>query len=95
MKRRRLVLSFVVASVSVALFVGCSALVAYTATGSTALRVARERPRCIVVGLTPVLATARKLALVWGVIAKVFACALSDWSARRRPMAVLGYGHGA
>jgi pyruvate kinase len=51
--------------------IGCSAVVAYTATGSTALRVARERPRCIVIGLTPVPATARKLALVWGVRARV------------------------
>ena len=47
--------------------IGCSAVVAYTATGSTALRVARERPRCGVVGLTPILATARRLSLVWGV----------------------------
>jgi pyruvate kinase len=47
--------------------IGCAALVAYTATGSTAIRVARERPRCGVIGLTPLIATARKLALVWGV----------------------------
>jgi len=48
-----------------------AAITAFTATGSTALRVARERPRCGVVGLTPVLATARKMALVWGVRAVV------------------------
>ncbi|HYD89364.1 MAG TPA: pyruvate kinase [Vitreimonas sp.] len=51
--------------------IGCSAVVAFTATGSTALRVARERPRCGVVGLTPVTATARRLALVWGVRSRV------------------------
>jgi pyruvate kinase len=45
----------------------CAALVAYTATGSTALRVARERPRCGVIGLTPIVETARRLSLVWGV----------------------------
>ncbi len=45
----------------------CAAVVAYTATGSTALRVARERPRCGVVGLTPVTETARRMTLVWGV----------------------------
>ncbi len=45
----------------------CAAVVAYTATGSTALRVARERPRCGVVGLTPITETARRLTLVWGV----------------------------
>src|SRR6185436_4073437 len=49
----------------------CAAVVAYTATGSTALRVARERPRCGVVGLTPILETARRLTLVWGVRARV------------------------
>jgi len=42
-------------------------IVCYTATGSTALRVARERPGLPVIGLTPVLTTARKLALVWGI----------------------------
>lgn len=46
---------------------GCAAIVAYTATGSTALRVARERPRCGVIGLTPIVETARRLSLVWGV----------------------------
>jgi len=51
--------------------IGCSAVVAFTATGSTALRVARERPRCGVVGLTPILETARRLTLVWGVRARV------------------------
>lgn len=42
-------------------------IICYTATGSTALRVARERPGLAVVGLTPVLGTARRLALAWGV----------------------------
>jgi len=44
-----------------------AAIICYTATGSTALRVARERPGLPVIGLSPVLATARRLALVWGV----------------------------
>lgn len=43
-----------------------SAIICYTATGSTALRVARERPGLPVIGLTPVLATGRRLAAVWG-----------------------------
>jgi pyruvate kinase len=51
--------------------IGCAAVVAFTATGSTAIRVARERPRCGIVGLTPVLGTARRLALVWGVRSRV------------------------
>ena len=42
-------------------------IICYTATGSTALRVARERPGLPVIGLSPVVATGRKLAMVWGV----------------------------
>ncbi|MES1202104.1 MAG: pyruvate kinase [Pseudomonadota bacterium] len=47
--------------------ISAATVVAYTATGSTALRVARERPRCGIIGLTPMIETARRLALVWGV----------------------------
>ena len=43
------------------------AIVCYTATGSTVLRVTRERPGIPVIGLTPVESTARRLSLVWGV----------------------------
>jgi pyruvate kinase len=46
---------------------GCAAVVGYTATGSTVLRLARERPRCGVIGLTPFESTARRLALCWSV----------------------------
>jgi pyruvate kinase len=40
---------------------------AFTASGSTALRAARERPEAPVLGLTPSEQTARRLAVVWGV----------------------------
>jgi pyruvate kinase len=43
------------------------AIVAFTASGSTALRVARERPDCPIIGLTPDVGVARRLAIVWGV----------------------------
>ena len=43
------------------------AVVCYTATGSTVLRVTRERPGIPVIGLTPIESTARRLSLVWGV----------------------------
>jgi pyruvate kinase len=46
-------------------------IVAFTTTGQTALRLARERPLQPSVALTPHLKTARKLALVWGVEPKV------------------------
>ncbi|MEP9379502.1 pyruvate kinase [Aquabacter sp. CN5-332] len=43
------------------------AIVCWTASGATALRVARERPRPLTIALTPNAATARRLTLVWGV----------------------------
>jgi pyruvate kinase len=48
-------------------------LVAFTATGTTALRVARERPLQPILALTTDVRTARKLALVWGLEARVTA----------------------
>jgi pyruvate kinase len=51
--------------------IGAQAVVAFTASGSTALRVARERPEAPIIGLTPHLTTARRMAVVWGVHAVV------------------------
>ncbi|MEO9189534.1 MAG: pyruvate kinase alpha/beta domain-containing protein, partial [Acetobacteraceae bacterium] len=51
--------------------IGAAAIVAYTASGATALRVARERPDSPVVGFTPNAETARRLAVVWGVHAVI------------------------
>jgi len=42
-------------------------IVTYTTSGSTTMRIARERPDVPIMGLTPKLATARRLAVVWGV----------------------------
>jgi pyruvate kinase len=47
------------------------AIAAFTDSGMTALRVARERPDCPILGLTPRPETARRLAVVWGVHAVV------------------------
>ena len=44
-----------------------AAIVCWTSTGSTALRVARERPKPPILALSPNLTTARRLALSWGV----------------------------
>ncbi len=51
--------------------IGAQAIAAFTASGSTALRVARERPESPVIGFTTEAATARRLAAVWGVHAVV------------------------
>ena len=39
----------------------------FSSTGSTTLRVARERPNCPILGLTASGVTARRMAVVWGV----------------------------
>jgi pyruvate kinase len=44
-----------------------AAVICWTSSGSTALRVARERPRPPIVALSPNIATGRRLAVVWGV----------------------------
>lgn len=43
-----------------------AAIVCYTGSGSTGLRAARERPSQPIVALTPIAATGRRLAVVWG-----------------------------
>ena len=43
-----------------------AAIVCWTNSGSTGLRAARERPLLPIIVLTPIPATARRLALVWG-----------------------------
>ncbi|RZL97411.1 MAG: pyruvate kinase [Variovorax sp.] len=52
---------------SVAGLLDVAAMVAYTSSGASALRMARERPRAPILGMTPQRATARRLTLVWGV----------------------------
>ena len=56
---------------SIAETVGVSAIIAWSESGSTALRIARERPELPILALTPNSRTARRLALVWGVHAVV------------------------
>jgi pyruvate kinase len=44
-----------------------SAIVCWTGSGSTGLRVARERPQAAIVALSPNVATGRKLSVAWGI----------------------------
>jgi pyruvate kinase len=44
-----------------------SAIIAWTASGATGARIARERPMVPTIALSPNLITARRLALVWGI----------------------------
>ncbi|RCS23668.1 pyruvate kinase [Phyllobacterium salinisoli] len=43
-----------------------STIITYTASGTTGLRAARERPQTPIIALSPIVETARKLSLVWG-----------------------------
>ena len=44
-----------------------SAIVCWTSSGSTGLRVARERPQCPIIAISPIVAAGRKLSVVWGI----------------------------
>jgi pyruvate kinase len=55
------------AACSIAEDAGLKAIICYTATGATALRVARQRPRQPILVLATSKVTARRLAVCWGV----------------------------
>lgn len=42
------------------------AIITYTASGTTGLRAARERPQTPIIALSPIVNTARRLSLLWG-----------------------------
>jgi pyruvate kinase len=44
-----------------------ASIACWTFSGSTALRVARERPKAPIVAISPNISTARRLSVVWGV----------------------------
>lgn len=53
-------------AVRIAEQVGANAILAFTTTGSTAMRVAKYRPRCPVLAITTNESVLRRLSLVWG-----------------------------
>ncbi|PKP89946.1 MAG: pyruvate kinase [Alphaproteobacteria bacterium HGW-Alphaproteobacteria-16] len=54
------------AAKSIAATVSATAIICFTMSGSTARRIARERPSVPILVLTPRLETARRLGLLWG-----------------------------
>jgi pyruvate kinase len=54
------------AAKSIAATVSASAILCFTTSGSTARRIARERPAVPIMVLTPKLETARRMGLLWG-----------------------------
>jgi pyruvate kinase len=69
---------------------GLKVVAAWTFSGSTAFRIARERANSTVIALTPSRDTARRLALVWGVhsIATKDASDIDDMAGRAAKFAV-------
>ena len=59
------------AAQQVAQSIGAVAIVAYTLSGRSAVRISRERPPCTILGLAANLPAARRLSAVWGVQALV------------------------
>jgi pyruvate kinase len=47
--------------------IGAEVIATFSSTGTTTLRVARERPDCPILGLAPSEQTARRMAVIWGV----------------------------
>jgi pyruvate kinase len=54
------------AAAEVAKTIGAAGIVAFTSSGTTAARIARQRPGLPILSITPSQATARRLALLWG-----------------------------
>ena len=44
-----------------------AAIVCWTSSGATGMRVSRERPRSPIIAISPMVGTGRKLSLVWGI----------------------------
>ena len=55
------------AAQQVAQTIGAAAIVAYTLSGRSAVRISRERPACPVLGIAGNLQAARRLSVAWGV----------------------------
>jgi pyruvate kinase len=62
----------------VARLVLATATIAYTRSGFTSMRAARERPAAPILSLTPLIATARQLTPVWGIHSVVVENEITD-----------------
>jgi len=58
--------------------VSATATIAYTRSGFTSMRAARERPAAPILSLTPMITTARRLTPVWGVHSVVLEREITD-----------------
>jgi pyruvate kinase len=62
----------------VAQLVSATATIAYTRSGFTSMRAARERPAAPILSLTPMIETARRLTTVWGIHSVVVENEITD-----------------
>ncbi len=74
----------------VARTIGASAIVTYSVSGTTTLRASRVRPDVPILGLTPNMVAARRLALAWGVHSVHTEDARSFSGMVKRAMAIAG-----
>jgi len=82
----------------IAQVLGCAGILAFTTTGSTALRISRDRPPCRILGVSPDPRVARRLMLAWGVTARTAPdiesfdsmCAIAEAAAREEGLAADG-----
>jgi pyruvate kinase len=68
----------------VAQLVSAKATIAYTRSGFTSMRAARERPVAPILSLTPLMATARQLTPVWGIHSVVVENEITDEASMTR-----------
>ena len=64
--RERTADAITVAAREIAETIDVKAIACFTRSGTTAILAARERPRVPILALTPLISTARRLAMVWG-----------------------------
>ncbi len=83
-ERRSVADAITVAAREIAETTDVKAICCFTQTGTTALKVARERPRVPIIALTPLPSTARRLTLSWGAH-----CVITEGKVERFKMAVV------
>ncbi len=54
------------AAADLATMIGASAILAFTSSGTTATRIARKRPKVLILAITPEERVSRQLCLLWG-----------------------------
>ena len=78
----------------VAQLIDCEAIIAYTQSGSTGLKAARERPHVPILALSPSIEVARRLNLAWGITGVQITQAIGSFDDLVRQCPELAMSHG-